>query len=62
MLAEVNIISFVKFIGFPLSGDWEGKWVQSKAKSDFGTFVTSTGKYFGDADVAKGTFILWVVC
>jgi len=36
------------------SGDWEGRWVQSKHKSDFGKFVTSAGKFFGDAEISKG--------
>ena len=28
--------------------------MQSKFKSDYGKFVQSTGKYFGDAEVSKG--------
>jgi len=36
------------------SGSWESRWVQSKHKSDYGKFVASSGKFFGDADVARG--------
>merc|ERR1711970_1075671 len=36
------------------SGDWESRWVQSRAKSDLGTFKVSSGKYFGDEEAAKG--------
>jgi len=28
---------------------WENRWVQSKHKSDYGKFVASHGKFFGDA-------------
>jgi len=36
------------------SGDWESRWVQSKAKDDLGTMKVSSGKYFGDEEAAKG--------
>merc|ERR1712054_182627 len=36
------------------SGDWESRWVSSKAKSDLGTFKVSAGKFFGDEEAAKG--------
>merc|ERR1711907_260007 len=36
------------------SGDWESRWVQSKAKSDLGTMKVSAGKYFGDEEAGKG--------
>jgi calreticulin len=36
------------------SGDWESRWIQSKAKSDLGTMKVSAGKYFGDEEAAKG--------
>merc|ERR1711988_704917 len=36
------------------SGDWESRWVPSKAKSDLGTFKVSAGKFFGDEEAAKG--------
>jgi hypothetical protein len=34
--------------------DWESRWVQSKHKSDLGTFKHSAGKYFNDAEEDKG--------
>merc|ERR1719379_2095310 len=36
------------------SGDWESRWVQSKAKSDLGEMKVSAGKFFGDEEAAKG--------
>merc|ERR1711975_12635 len=36
------------------SGDWESRWTQSKAKSDLGTFKVSAGKFYNDAEAAKG--------
>merc|ERR1712227_984254 len=36
------------------SGDWESRWVQSKAKSDLGTMKVSAGKFFGDEEAGKG--------
>merc|ERR1711935_1216571 len=36
------------------SGDWESRWIQSKAKEDLGTFKVSAGKFFGDEEAAKG--------
>merc|ERR1712199_143081 len=36
------------------SGDWESRWIQSKAKSDLGTMKVSAGKYFGDEEAGKG--------
>merc|ERR1712046_214286 len=36
------------------SGDWESRWITSKAKPDLGTFKVSAGKFFGDEEAAKG--------
>merc|ERR1719453_348377 len=36
------------------SGDWESRWIQSKAKDDLGVMKVSAGKYFGDEEAAKG--------
>merc|ERR1712054_201765 len=36
------------------SGDWESRWVQSKAKSDLGTFKVSAGKFFSDEEAGQG--------
>merc|ERR1712093_818342 len=36
------------------SGDWESRWVQSKAKDGLGVFKVSAGKFYGDAEVGKG--------
>merc|ERR1719379_532398 len=36
------------------SGDWESRWIQSKAKDDLGEMKVTSGKYFGDEEAAKG--------
>merc|ERR1712127_496651 len=36
------------------SGDWESRWVQSKAKSDLGAMKVSAGKFYGDEEAGKG--------
>merc|ERR1719265_90734 len=36
------------------SGDWESRWVQSKAKDGLGAMKVSAGKYYGDEEAAKG--------
>merc|ERR1711975_16802 len=36
------------------SGDWESRWIQSKAKSDLGAMKVSAGKFFGDEEAGKG--------
>merc|ERR1711959_704624 len=37
-----------------LSGDWESRWVQSKAKEGLGAFKVSAGKFYNDAEAGKG--------
>lgn len=37
----------------PVDG-WTDRWVESKHKSDFGKFVLSAGKFYGDLDKDKG--------
>lgn len=38
-----------------LDGDaWTNRWVESKHKSDFGKFVLSSGKFYGDQEKDKG--------
>merc|ERR1711990_1155507 len=36
------------------SGDWESRWIQSKAKDDLGTMKVSSGKFYNDAEAGKG--------
>jgi calreticulin len=33
---------------------WKSRWVQSKHKSDYGEFVLTAGKFYGDAEADKG--------
>jgi calreticulin len=33
---------------------WKDNWVQSKHKSDYGDFVLTAGKFYGDAEADKG--------
>merc|ERR1711990_1307539 len=36
------------------SGDWESRWVQSKAKDGLGVMKVTAGKFYGDAEAGKG--------
>merc|ERR1712093_718778 len=36
------------------SGDWESRWIQSKAKDDLGEMKVTAGKFYGDAEAGKG--------
>merc|ERR1712086_186444 len=36
------------------SGDWESRWIQSKAKEGLGAMKVSAGKFYGDEEAAKG--------
>merc|ERR1719421_1474916 len=36
------------------SGDWESRWVQSKAKEGLGAMKVSAGKFYGDEEAGKG--------
>merc|ERR1719313_379041 len=36
------------------SGDWESRWVQSKAKDGLGVMKVSAGKFYNDAEAGKG--------
>lgn len=33
---------------------WKSRWVESKHKSDYGRFVLTAGKFYGDAEKDKG--------
>lgn len=37
----------------PLDG-WTERWIESKHKSDFGKFILSSGKFYGDQEKDKG--------
>ncbi|XP_026866462.2 calreticulin 3a [Electrophorus electricus] len=38
-----------------LDGDgWKSRWVESKHKSDYGQWMLSSGKFYGDAELDKG--------
>lgn len=37
----------------PVDG-WTERWIESKHKSDFGKFVLSAGKFYGDLEKDKG--------
>merc|ERR1711990_719347 len=36
------------------SGDWESRWVNSKAKEGLGAMKVSAGKFYGDEEAGKG--------
>merc|ERR1711959_459246 len=60
LLAVLVITTFVAlataevFFEEDFSGDWEGRWVQSKAKDGLGVMKVSAGKFYGDAEAGKG--------
>lgn len=33
---------------------WKSRWLESKHKSDYGLFVLTAGKFYGDAEKDKG--------
>uniref|UniRef100_A0A3Q3XDD3 Calreticulin n=1 Tax=Mola mola TaxID=94237 RepID=A0A3Q3XDD3_MOLML len=33
---------------------WKSRWAESKHKSDYGSFVLTAGKFYGDAEKDKG--------
>ncbi len=37
-----------------LAASWEERWVESQEKSDYGKFVWTAGKFYGDAEKDKG--------
>jgi len=37
-----------------ISDSWRSRWMESKHKSDYGQFVLSAGKFYGDAEKDKG--------
>uniref|UniRef100_A0A1A8QMJ5 Calreticulin n=1 Tax=Nothobranchius pienaari TaxID=704102 RepID=A0A1A8QMJ5_9TELE len=39
---------------FEDSDGWKSRWVESKHKSDYGKFVLSAGKFYGDVEKDKG--------
>lgn len=39
---------------------WKSRWEESKHKTDYGEFVLSAGKFYGDADKDKGEWIAHV--
>merc|ERR1719272_920221 len=50
----IALVSAEVYLEEDFSGDWESRWVASKAKEDLGTFKVSAGKFFGDEEAAKG--------
>uniref|UniRef100_A0A8D2PAY6 Calreticulin n=1 Tax=Zosterops lateralis melanops TaxID=1220523 RepID=A0A8D2PAY6_ZOSLA len=38
----------------PQTDSWSSRWVESKHKPDYGRFVLTAGKFYGDADKDKG--------
>merc|ERR1711935_138025 len=50
----IALVSAEVYLEEDFSGDWESRWVASKAKEDLGTFKVSAGKFFGDEVAAKG--------
>lgn len=39
---------------FVCADAWNSRWVESKHKSDYGKFVLTAGKFYGDVEKDKG--------
>jgi calreticulin len=52
-------IIFVAF--FPSVEDFTERWVDSKAKSDYGKFTLSAGDFYGDAELDKGKSLITIL-
>merc|ERR1711998_471919 len=50
----VALASAEVFFEEDFSGDWESRWVNSKAKEGLGAMKVSAGKYYGDEEAGKG--------
>merc|ERR1712196_634937 len=54
LAALVALAAAEVYLEEDLSGDWESRWVQSKAKDGLGAMKVSAGKFYGDEEAAKG--------
>lgn len=52
-----RILQLVHFFLLPVE-DFTDRWVQSKAKSDYGKFSLSAGEFYGDSELDKGKWVL----
>jgi hypothetical protein len=46
---------------FPSVEDFTERWVDSKAKSDYGKFTLSAGDFYGDAELDKGKSLITIL-
>jgi len=53
-VACVALATAEVFFEEDFSGDWESRWIQSKAKENLGAMKVSTGKFFADEEAGKG--------
>jgi calreticulin len=54
LLSAVALASATVFFKEEFGSGWEDRWVQSKHKSDYGKFVASPGKFYGDKERDTG--------
>lgn len=54
MHANNKAFNFIFMSHMHISDTWRSRWVESKHKSDYGKFVLSAGKFYGDAEKDKG--------
>jgi len=50
----VAVVAGEVFFKETFDNDWASRWVQSKSRSDYGKFVHTAGKWYGDAEADKG--------
>merc|ERR1712054_705264 len=57
LIAAIACVAFATaevYFEEDFSGDWESRWIQSKAKSDLGMMKVTSGKYYSDPEAGKG--------
>ncbi|EDQ90596.1 uncharacterized protein MONBRDRAFT_20407 [Monosiga brevicollis MX1] len=54
ILAVVAVASATVYFDEKFDAGWEDRWVQSEAKSDYGKFKLSAGKFYADAEDDQG--------
>lgn len=52
--ALVFVVSAEVYFYEPFDSTWQSRWVQSKARSDYGEWKLTAGEFYGDAEEGKG--------
>lgn len=49
-----GVLEEPRILTLPSTDAWTRRWVESKHKPDYGRFVLTAGKFYGDAEKDKG--------